>query len=177
MNDMNDASPSPDDTQETPTSIPSGAIDLTQYDEAFAEADVVELEPVPDGHYPVVVEGVELRRARTSGNPFLNWTLRIESPSKHAGRLLWRINGFGSPDQLRWLKTDLSLCGLQLERLSDLPNRFDDLIGIRLDVTKRTRDEDNVSVYFNRRLDSGPTPFDTASPTTDPAATRDDLPF
>jgi hypothetical protein len=33
-----------------------------------------------DGEYQVNVEPVELTRTQTSGNPMLNWTLRILAP-------------------------------------------------------------------------------------------------
>ncbi|HOM98868.1 MAG TPA: DUF669 domain-containing protein, partial [Acidobacteriota bacterium] len=63
-------------------------IDLTQFDEDFAEAEVEErdFEPIPDGKYQVNVERVELTRAQTSGNPMLKWTLRIIAP-RFRGRL------------------------------------------------------------------------------------------
>ena len=130
-------------------------IDLTQFDEDFAEAEVEErdFEPIPDGKYQVNVERVELTRAQTSGNPMLKWTLRIIAP-RFRGRLLWRNNVMATRENIKWLKTDLHTCGLDLEKL----------IGVKLEVTKRTRGE-NENVYFNRRivLEDGGDDYDAAA--------------
>lgn len=139
---------------------PYGAegIDLAQFEEDFAQAEVEErdFETIPDGKYQVNVERVELTRAQTSGNPMLKWTLRILAP-KFRGRLLWRNNVLATHENIKWLKTDLHTCGLDLERLSDLPANLEKLINVKLEVTKRTRGE-NENVYINRRIvleDSG----------------------
>ena len=123
-------------------------IDLTQFDEDFAEAEVEErdFEPIPDGKYQVNVERVELTRAQTSGNPMLKWTLRIIAP-RFRGRLLWRNNVMATRENIKWLKTDLHTCGLSLEKISDLPANLEKLINIKLEVTKRTRGE-NENVYL-----------------------------
>ena len=131
---------------------PASDIDLTQFDEEFAEAEVEdrEFEPVPDGKYQVNVDQVELTRAQTSGNPMLKWTLRIIAP-RFAGRLLWRNNVMATRENIKWLKTDLHTCGLELEKLSELPNHLSRLLNVKLEVTKRTRGE-NENVYINRRI-------------------------
>jgi len=140
-------------------------IDLTQFDEDFAEAEVEErdFEPIPDGKYQVNVERVELTRAQTSGNPMLKWTLRIIAP-RFRGRLLWRNNVMATRENIKWLKTDLHTCGLSLEKLSDLPANLEKLINIKLEVTKRTRGE-NENVYLNKRivLEDGGDEYDTAA--------------
>jgi len=140
-------------------------IDLTQFDEDFAEAEVEEreFEPIPDGKYQVNVERVELTRAQTSGNPMLKWTLRILAP-RFRGRLLWRNNVMVSRENIKWLKTDLHTCGLSLAKISDLPVNIEKLINIKLEVTKRTRGE-NENVYLNKRivLEDGGDEYDTAA--------------
>jgi len=140
-------------------------IDLTQFDDDFAEAEVEErdFEPIPDGKYQVNVERVELTRAQTSGNPMLKWTLRIISP-RFRGRLLWRNNVMATRENIKWLKTDLHTCGLSLEKISDLPANLEKLINIKLEVTKRTRGE-NENVYLNKRivLEDGGDEYDTAA--------------
>jgi hypothetical protein len=140
-------------------------IDLAQFDDDFAEAEVEdrEFEPIPDGKYQVNVERVELTRAQTSGNPMLKWTLRIIAP-RFRGRLLWRNNVMVSRENIKWLKTDLHTCGLSLEKISDLPANLEKLINIKLEVTKRTRGE-NENVYLNKRivLEDGGDEYDTAA--------------
>ena len=90
-------------------------IDLAQFDDDFAPAEVEEreFETIPDGKYQVNVERVELTRAQTSGNPMLKWTLRILAP-KFRGRLLWRNNVMATRENIKWLTTDLHTCGLDL---------------------------------------------------------------
>lgn len=127
-------------------------LDLAQFDDDFAEAPVEEreFEDIPDGKYQVNVEKVELTRAQSSGNPMLKWTLKILGP-RLAGRLLWRNSVMASKENLKWLKNDLHTCGLEVEKLSDLPARLGDLLDVKLEVTKRTKGE-NENIYFNRRI-------------------------
>jgi len=140
-------------------------LDLAQFDDDFAQAEVEdrEFEPIPDGKYQVNVERVELTRAQTSGNPMLKWTLRVIAP-QFRGRLLWRNNVIATRENIKWLKTDLHTCGLDLEKLSELPNNLDKLLNVKIEVTKRTRGE-NENVDFTRRivLEDGGDDYDTAA--------------
>jgi hypothetical protein len=126
-------------------------LDLAQFDDDFSEAPVEEreFEEIPDGKYQVNVEKVELTRAQSSGNPMLKWTLKILGP-RFAGRLLWRNSVMASKENLKWLKTDLHTCGLDIEKLSELPSRLGDLLDVKLEVTKRTKGE-SENIYFNGR--------------------------
>jgi hypothetical protein len=124
-------------------------IDLFALDGAFAAAPAPAGRSIPDGRYHVRVERVELATAQ-SGRPILKWRLRVCAPSC-AGSVLWK-NHLVIPENFGWLKHDLRLCGLELDRLSDLPDSLERLIDVELEVSKRTRGRwDNV--YFNRRLD------------------------
>ncbi len=127
-------------------------LDLARFDADFAQAPIEEreFEPLPDGKYQVNVEKVELTRAQSSGNPMLKWTLRVLAP-KFRGRLLWRNNVMATRENMKWLKNDLHVCGLDLEKLSDLPANLERLLDVKLEVTKRTKG-DNENVYFNRRI-------------------------
>ncbi len=151
-------------------------VDLTQLDGDFADAPVEEkkeFEPVPDGKYQVNVEKVEITTAKTSGNPMLKWTLKILAPS-YRGRLLWRNNVMATRENIKWLKNDLHVCGLDLQKLSDLPANLERLLDVKLEVTKRTKG-DNENVYFNRRivLDEGA----GAEGEAHGGAAKDDIPF
>lgn len=127
-------------------------IDLSQFDDDFADAPIEEREfdEVPDGKYQVQVDKVELTTAKSSGNAMLKWTLRILGPH-NAGRLLWRNNVIATRENVRWLKNDLHTCGLDLVKLSELRDYLPQLLDVQLEVTKRTKG-DNVNIYFNRRL-------------------------
>jgi len=125
-------------------------VDLEQYDDQFNEAEEPEFEAIPDGKYQVVVDKAEITKAKTSGNPLLKWTLKILGPT-NINRLLWNYHILNNPTGQSWLKKDLNLCEVHLNKLSDLPKKLEQLLDIKLEVTVRTRD-DSQNVYFNRRL-------------------------
>lgn len=138
-------------------------LDLARFDEEFKEAPVEErkFEPVPDGKYQVNIEKVELAQSQ-AGNPMLKWTLRILGP-KCAGRLLFRHNVMVTKENIKWLKGDLHLAGLPLEKLSDLPGRLEELLDAKLEVTKRTKGE-SETIYFNKKIVLDPSAFQPADP-------------
>lgn len=133
-------------------------IDLTQFDDHFVNAEIEErtFESVPDGKYQVNVERVELKHTKKTGAPMLAWKLKIIGP-QCVGRVLWRNNVMASPDNIKWLKNDLHTCGLDLDKLSDLPSRLEDLLDVKLNVTVRSVEE-NTNVYFDRRIVGGEQP-------------------
>ncbi|OQA87746.1 MAG: hypothetical protein BWY28_01906 [bacterium ADurb.Bin236] len=127
-------------------------IDLSQWDEEYVNAPVEErdFDSVPDGKYQVIVDKVALTKSQTSGNPMLKWKLKVLGP-KHEGAIIWRNNIIASKNNVQWLKNDLHVCGLDLEKLSDLRSNLEKLLNVMLEVTKRTKG-DNENVYFNRRI-------------------------
>jgi len=126
-------------------------LDLTALDGDFAAAPLPSRSgAVPDGHYHVQVAHVEITTTRTSGRPILKWQLRICGPAYY-GCSLWKTSHLSTLATLRWLKHDLDLCGLELDKLSDLPGQLHRLLTVELDVTKRSQGEWE-NVYFNRRL-------------------------
>ena len=134
------------------------AIDLSQFDDEYRNEETAErgeFESVPDGKYQVNVEKVELTEAQTSGNPMLKWKLQVIAP-KHIGRVMWRNNVI-THNTLKYVKTDLHLCGLDLEKLSDLPKHLKKLLDVKLEVTKKTKG-DNENIFFNRRIDNDRAP-------------------
>jgi len=137
------------------TGYPSNSshdIDLANLDTDFGKSEVEErdFEEVPDGRYQVIVEKVEMARSKQTNTPMLKWQLKILGPHC-AGRYLFRNNMIASHENLKWLKTDLVLCGLQLEKLSDLPHRLNELLDVTLEVKKQTREE-YQNIYFQRRI-------------------------
>ena len=134
------------------------SIDLTQFDDDFQSetpAERSDMESVPDGKYQVAIEKVEITEAHTTGNPMLKWTLRILAP-RHVNRLMWRNSVF-TANTLKFVKTDLHICGLDLEKLSDLPRNLSRLLDVKLEVTKKTKG-DNENIYFNSRIVNDRTP-------------------
>lgn len=105
---------------------------------------------IPDGKYQAMVERVEITRSESSGALMLKWQLRIIGPT-HQGSPIWRYNMISNGENLRYLKQDLYTCGLTLQKLSDLPDRIDELLDVALEITKKTKDE-FVNVYFRRKI-------------------------
>ena len=129
---------------------PNEDVDLEQFDDQFDQAEEPEFEAIPDGKYQVNVDKAEITKAKTSGNPLLKWTLKIIGPT-NINRLLWNYHILNNPTGQSWLKKDLNLCDIHLNKLSDLPANLEYLLDVKLEVTVRTRD-DSTNVYFNRRL-------------------------
>ena len=130
---------------------PVDPMDLSQWDEDYAAAEVEpnKFDDVPDGKYQVKVEKVEMARTQSDA-PMLKWQLRVLGP-QNRGRMLFRNNVVASKENIKFLKADLLTCGLELAKLSDLPNRLPELLDVGLEITKRTRGEYS-NVYFNRRI-------------------------
>jgi len=128
------------------------ALDLAQFDDDFAQQPIEEpeFEDIPDGRYQVAIDRVELTRSKQAGNPMLKWALKILGPT-HRGRLLFRNNLIVSSDNLKWLKHDLHIAGLDLDRLSDLPGRLGELLDRKLEVTKKTKG-DFENVFLNKQI-------------------------
>jgi len=146
----------------TPGPGDNDSIDLTKFDDAFAQAPVEEnrFAPLPDGKYVVEVEEVKVTRSKDDKEA-ISWKFRIVGP-KYANRRLWRLTVLEG-DGVRHAKADLYTAGLKLTKLSELPRRVHELVGRRLEVTVRTKHERGKvfnNVYINHLL---PTP-DGAAP-------------
>lgn len=143
-------------------------IDLSMWDDEYSGIKPEARGPVPDGTYQVNVERVELARSQ-AGNPMLKWELRIIAP-EFIGRILHKHNMLSTTENLKWLKTDLITCGIELPKLSELQANLIRLINLRLEVTKKSKGE-YENIYFNRALSVTEEPSDWKI--TDP----EDLPF
>lgn len=133
-------------------SINDEVIDLSQFDEEYSNTKVEErhFEEIPDGTYQVVVVDAKVRLSK-AGHPMLSMQLKILG-TRYKNQRLFRNNMMTTPENIKWLKTDLYTAGLKLEKLSDLPERAKDLIGTTLEVQKKTRG-DNYNVYINRTIE------------------------
>lgn len=129
-------------------------LDLAHFDDEFEGAAVEErdFEEPPDGKYQVVVDRAELARSQTSGNLMLKWQLKILGP-QCAGRYLFRNSMIVTPENLKWLKTDLATCGMDVQtlKLSELPQRLHELLDVQLEIRKKASGE-YVNIFFQRRI-------------------------
>lgn len=151
-------------------------VDLTEFDDLYdaVEPPMKGQEEVPDGVYQVVIDSVELKyskvREDSGGNPMLVWRLRVISPL-HEGATITKRNMIITDENVAFLKGDLQICGLHLERFSHLPARLSELLDIQLEVKKATKGE-FTNVYFNKRIT-----VDTEGAEEGGSGGEDDLPF
>jgi len=144
------------------------ADDLAKLDETYAEcepAEKKEFEDIPAGRYQACIDRLYLDRAKSSGRLLLKWEL-VVAVGPYKERRIFRNNTLETPDNMRWLKTDLQTAGLVLGALSELPAQLEGLIGVMLDVTvsvKGSGDQARTNVYLNKRVDR-------EAPSTSPAA-------
>ena len=103
-----------------------------------------EINNVPDGRYQVTVKGAEIRSAalmldfRINSGPFMNHLLRSYLPM--------------TANAQEWLGRDLRMCGLACTE-SELPARLNELLGVQLEVAKKTKGR-YTNIYFNHRIQS-----------------------
>ena len=133
-------------------------VDLMRYDDEFKNAPVEEREfdDVPDDSYQVNIEKAELVRAKSSGAPMLKLSMKILG-SKCTGRMIFRNYTWehAEPKTREFLfsrlRTDLQTCGVVIEMLSELPPRLGDLLDVKLEIKKLTK-EGNSKIFINRRI-------------------------
>lgn len=126
--------------------------ELEALDAEFGRAQVEETRrrPVPDGRYRAEVERVELKRARTN-SPMLEWVLLLIA-GEYAGEKVYYHRTI-SAKTVRWIKQDLSVCGLDPEKLSDVAEHLPSLAGAQVEFSLKTKGE-HRNVYINQRLDT-----------------------
>jgi hypothetical protein len=144
-------------------------IDLSRFNSLYKTEAPSEAAPVytsvPDGRYEVVVAEASLTKSQRSGNPMIRWVLRITG-STFRDRILRKHSAI-TDNTLRFVRKELEICGLRLERFEDLKSRVAELEGVELEVVKVTKGEDS-NIYFNRAI--------TSHSQADGIA-EDDLPF
>ena len=109
--------------------------DLRQFDEAWPKPPVGRDDryaDIPDGQYEALIEEARLTTTASTGRPMVVWTLRIQGPVA-ANRTLPKTRVV-TDNTVTWLKEDLRKCGLNLERLSELPQRIHEIEGQVLPV-------------------------------------------
>ncbi len=134
----------------------SAAFDLEQYEEIYEQAEEAEgsqSENLPAGKYQVIVEKA-LLKASQNNNPMLCWLLRVLGP-RHTGSTVWHRNMLVTKKNFEWLKRDLKIVGVQMQKLSDLNHRLNELLDVKLEISLRYNG-DNQNIYFQKLLkDSG----------------------
>ncbi len=164
-----------------PSDEPSAdVIDLSTYDDEYRKAQSPRQQEsapdeVPDGYYDARVEGVSLSRTANTGNPMIIWRLRILGP-EHKGRTMTKVRVITNKT-LGFVKEDLRRLGVEVERLSDLQGRLNEMVDREIGTFKRTQlDRRWTDVYFVRDR-KGPDRESAGSEAAWATGTDDDLPF
>lgn len=156
----------------------NGQFDLEQYDDEFSGAQCEidsDDDELPPGKYQMVTERAELQFS-AKGHRMLVWRLRVLAP-RYAGRKHWHRNMIITKDNLKWLKHDLLVAGLELTKLSDLPGRLDELCDVVLEVQLKKKG-DMTNTFFNRRVRApAAVGGSVAAPSGGSAPADDDFPF
>lgn len=127
-------------------------VDLSGFDNEFEAVKPASSDAVPDHEYTVRVNKALLGYSK-NGTPMLKWDLVIVE-GEYAGRHLFK-NSVITTDSLPYLKRELQTVGLEQFRLSDLNTRLADVVGVVLNVAKKTNDKTkNTNVYFNSLVDA-----------------------
>ena len=134
-----------------------GAYDdeLKQYDKEWDGYEGNIPGSVPDGRYVAKVNECYLKKS-TTGNLMLKWVLGVVG-GDHAGAVLYRQNMMQTPENMKWLKIDLKVAGVEMKKASELEGNLEKLIGVFLEIKKTTKGEFE-NIYFVRRIPADKVP-------------------
>jgi hypothetical protein len=135
-------------------------IDLSPFDEEYARAEVRSPEgggeTIPDGHYDARIEDARLSRTPRTNNPMITWKLRILGPT-HEGASLVKTRVI-TQKTLSWVKEDLELLGVRLERFSDLDQYLGQTVEREVRIFKKMGNNGWTDVYFSRAFAAAAAP-------------------
>ena len=126
--------------------------ELSQFDSLWPT--IPDNDDLPDGVYQASIDSVSIGRSKGSGRLQLEWSL-VVIEGDYRGRWIFRYSGLGSEENLRFLKKDLTKCGVSLDRISDLQHRLRDLLDVVVEVelkTKASNGKQYQNSYIVRRL-------------------------
>lgn len=136
----------PFETGDTPVS--GTGIDLTMFDDDFAEAEAPEYEDVPDGKYQARICRAALSESR-AGDPMIKWDLAVISGPQE-GRHVFK-NAVITRKAMPFIKADLIKLGLELGKISELERHLPELLDKTVEVVVKTRGEYR-NVYFDKLI-------------------------
>ncbi len=150
----------PFDPQETVEPAGGAGVDLSAFDDEYAQAEAPSFEEVPDGKYQVKVATVKLGETQKD-DPILKFDLEVISGA-HEGRHIFK-NSVITTASLPFVKGDLQKMGIELGKFSELPGHLEEMLDKKIEVTKRTKGAFS-NVYFDRLLAVPGDAFDGEKP-------------
>lgn len=126
-------------------------------DKAFQEAEVDTKKDPPDGKYQVQIMKVyPEKKADKEGvvKKVVHFHFQILN-GKYKGKYLFKRANVDNEVGLKWLKSDLAACGVELNSLSELKEGLESLLDKKLEVNKATNKKDDrfYSIYINKVIE------------------------
>ena len=154
------------------------------YDKVEAQKSGDFGDPVPDGKYQCIIDKAWLSMNKAGDKRMLRWQLKIVAGACN-GRVLFRNNVIETPDNIKWLKGDLQVCGLTIHKLNELNDKVGSLVGVCVEVQVKNQGKDaqgraNQNVYLNKAVEIDRTAMGTDGggvTTGDSALSDDSVPF
>lgn len=135
-------------------------IDLSEFDAAYDAAVVSDDKSLPDGNYQCRIDKVRLGTTK-SGIPMLSFDLVVISGA-FTGRHLFKNSVF-TAGSIEYIKKDLVLLGLKLNKLSDLNANLEKLLDLNVQVCQKMgKNSEYPNVYFNSLLNIANQPTEDA---------------
>lgn len=154
-------------------------MDVSDLDNAYRDAEVLDFEKVPDGTYQAMVHTVQFKwiKSKPPERAF-EWTFKVISGQMRGARI-WKTSLLRD-DLLRFLKTDVSRFGLKINTLSELQSRLSELLDciaeIKVETKKDREGKERTNVYINRMITSDDAPKQNGG--SEPPPHNDaDIPF
>jgi len=107
---------------------------LAQFDSAFESAEVSTNATIdlPEGKYEAKVTGTEIFESG-DGRHFFRINMEV-CAGEMKGTKFSKLHGLDNPERFKYLKGDLTVCGLMLGNLSELPTQMNKIHGTHLRV-------------------------------------------
>lgn len=135
--------------------------ELASLDDKWATTEAVgESGKFPDGTHQAKVSRVSIGENKDHSRLFVVWEL--EGLSSEAAGITHKHFRTLDDKNLPWLKKELAVCGIGLERLSDLEDRLPELLDKVLEIAVKTTNKDGkdyTNTYFNAKLADDDVPF------------------
>lgn len=135
---------------------------LAQFDSAFESAEVTTNATIdlPEGKYEAKVTGTEIFESG-DGRNFFRINMEVAN-GEMKGTKFSKLHGLDNPERFKYLKGDLTVCGLMLGKLSELPAQMNRIHGVKLRVQCKKNGQ-YTNYYINgqvfERKDDSNVPF------------------
>lgn len=151
-------------------------VDVSDMDDRYSRARTDDFDSVPDDEYRAIIIKAEFKWfGQSSQERIYEWNFEIMS-GEFQGAVLQKLNFLRTDDQFKWLKIDMSKCGVKHHTLSQIQQHQQDLIGMEVAIKTQTKDGKNGPrqyVYIVNRVEKAQ---QSAAP-SGPPPVEDDIPF